>query len=111
ALADRMEIIRIPGYTEDEKLNIAERYLVPKQLKANGLKSTELSVSSDALRDIVRYYTRESGVRNLDREISKICRKTVKELSLAAAKAARKGRKSADERKRKVVVKSENLDT
>ena len=110
ALADRMEIIRIPGYTEDEKLNIAERYLVPKQLKANGLKSTELSVASDALRDIVRYYTRESGVRNLDREISKICRKTVKELSLAAAKSARKGRKAGEERKRKVVVKADNLD-
>ena len=110
ALADRMEIIRIPGYTEDEKLNIAERYLVPKQLKANGLKAAELSIASDALRDIVRYYTRESGVRNLDREISKICRKTVKELSLAAAKSARKGRKPGEERKRKVVVKSDNLD-
>src|SRR5690349_4555608 len=110
ALADRMEIIRIPGYTEDEKLNIAERYLVPKQLRANGLKAAELSVSSDALRDIVRYYTRESGVRNLDREISKICRKTVKELSLAAAKSARKGRKPGEERKRKVVVKADNLD-
>ena len=110
ALADRMEIIRIPGYTEDEKLNIAERYLVPKQLKANGLKPGELSVSSEALRDVVRYYTRESGVRNLDREISKICRKTVKELSLAAAKSARKGRKPGEERKRKVVVKADNLD-
>ncbi len=107
ALADRMEIIRIPGYTEEEKLNIAQRYLVPKQLKANGLKAAELSVSEDALRDVVRYYTRESGVRSLDREISKICRKVVKELSLAAAKAAKKG----GERKRgKVSVSAKNLD-
>jgi ATP-dependent Lon protease len=109
ALADRMEVIRIPGYTEDEKLNIGQRYLVPKQLKANGLKAAELSVSEDALRDIVRYYTRESGVRSLDREISKICRKVVKELSLAAAKAAKKG-KGAEERKRKVSVSAKNLD-
>jgi len=108
ALADRMEIIRIPGYTEDEKLNIASRYLVPKQLKANGLKATELSISEDALRDVVRYYTRESGVRSLDREISKICRKVVKELSLAAAKAARKGK--GEERKRRVSVTAKNLD-
>ncbi|WP_306580841.1 endopeptidase La [Dokdonella sp.] len=109
ALADRMEIIRIPGYTEDEKLNIAERYLVPKQLKANGLKAAELSIAAEAVRDIVRYYTRESGVRGLDREISKICRKVVKELSLAAAKAAKKG-KALDERKRKVAVGGKNLD-
>src|SRR5690606_18091989 len=67
ALADRMEIIRIPGYTEDEKLAIAERYLLPKQIKANGLAEGELSVSNDAIRDVIRYYTRESGVRNLDR--------------------------------------------
>ena len=109
ALADRMEIIRIPGYTEDEKLNIAERYLVPKQLKANGLKAGELSIATDAIRDVVRYYTRESGVRSLDREISKICRKVVKELSLAAAKAAKKG-KNGEERKRKVAVTAKNLD-
>ena len=109
ALADRMEIIRIPGYTEDEKLNIAERYLVPKQLKANGLKPGELSIATDAIRDVVRYYTRESGVRSLDREISKICRKVVKELSLAAAKAAKKG-KNGEERKRKASVTAKNLD-
>ncbi len=109
ALADRMEIIRIPGYTEDEKLNIADRYLVPKQLKANGLKAEELSVNEEAIRDIVRYYTRESGVRSLDREISKICRKVVKELSLAATKAASKG-KAGSERKRKVAVTAKNLD-
>ncbi len=82
-LLDRMEVIRIPGYTEDEKLNIAQRYLLPKQIKANGLKPAELKVSEAALRDIVRYYTRESGVRNLEREVSKICRKVVKEIALA----------------------------
>ncbi len=85
-LLDRMEVIRIPGYTEDEKLGIAQKYLVPKQLKANGLKAEELSVDEEALRDIVRYYTRESGVRNLEREISKICRKVVKELTLGQVK-------------------------
>ena len=88
-LLDRMEVIRIPGYTEDEKLGIAGKYLVSKQLKANGLKPEELSVSEDALRDIVRYYTRESGVRNLEREISKICRKVVKELTLSQVKKAK----------------------
>ena len=88
-LLDRMEVIRIPGYTEDEKLGIAQKYLVPKQLKANGLKAEELSVAEDALRDIVRYYTRESGVRNLEREISKICRKVVKELTLGQVKKAK----------------------
>jgi ATP-dependent Lon protease len=109
ALADRMEVIRIPGYTEDEKLNIAQRYLVPKQLKGNGLRASELQISEGALRDTIRYYTRESGVRNLEREISRICRKVVKELSLAAAKGARKG-KPAAERKRAIQVNSKNLD-
>ncbi|TXH69444.1 MAG: endopeptidase La, partial [Lysobacteraceae bacterium] len=84
-LLDRMEVIRIPGYTEEEKLNIAERYLLPKQLKANGLKDSELKIAETAIRDIIRYYTRESGVRNLEREISKICRKVVKEIALAGA--------------------------
>ncbi|KAA2285661.1 endopeptidase La [Arenimonas fontis] len=91
-LLDRMEVIRIPGYTEDEKLNIAQRYLLPKQLKANGLRPEELKVSEAALRDIVRYYTRESGVRNLEREISKICRKVVKEIALAGPRKGGKGR-------------------
>jgi len=91
-LLDRMEVIRIPGYTEDEKLNIAQKYLLPKQLKANGLKSGELAVAEDALRDIVRFYTRESGVRNLEREISKICRKVVKELALGTVPASAKAK-------------------
>ena len=81
-LLDRMEVIRIPGYTEDEKINIAMRYLLPKQIESNGLKEGELSISENAMRDIVRYYTREAGVRNLEREVSKICRKVVKELVL-----------------------------
>ena len=117
-LLDRMEVIRIPGYTEDEKLAIAQRYLLPKQLKANGLKPEELSVDEEAVRDIVRYYTRESGVRNLEREISKICRKVVKELTLgevAKAKAAgKRGGDSQGQGKAKapagVKVTSENLE-
>ncbi|KPN20705.1 DNA-binding protein [Xanthomonas sp. Mitacek01] len=105
-LLDRMEVIRIPGYTEDEKLNIATRYLLPKQLKANGLKAAELTVSEDAIRDIVRYYTRESGVRNLEREIAKVCRKVVKEIALAgpvASKGKAKGVKA-------IKVTGKNLD-
>ncbi len=81
-LLDRMEVIRLAGYTEDEKINIAERYLVPKQTKSSGLKDTEIHVNEAALRDIVRYYTREAGVRNLEREISKLCRKVVKQILL-----------------------------
>ena len=77
-LLDRMEIIRLSGYTEDEKLSIAQKYLLPKQLKNNGLKTGELNVTDEALRDIIRYYTREAGVRSLERDISKLCRKAVK---------------------------------
>jgi ATP-dependent Lon protease len=87
ALLDRMEIIRIPGYTEDEKVNIALRYLLPKQIKANGLRKDELTLSEAALRDIVRYYTREAGVRGLEREVAKICRKVVREHVEANEKA------------------------
>jgi ATP-dependent Lon protease len=86
ALLDRMEVIRLSGYTEDEKVNIAERYLVRKQMENNGLKPEELIVRESAIRDIVRYYTREAGVRNLEREIAKICRKVVKEILLKKTK-------------------------
>ena len=82
ALLDRMEVIRLSGYTEDEKVNIAMRYLLPKQMKNHGLKDIETNVSESAVRDIIRYYTREAGVRALEREISKICRKVVKSLLL-----------------------------
>jgi ATP-dependent Lon protease len=85
-LLDRMEVIRIPGYTEDEKLNIAERYLIPKQIRLNGLKKGELSISPAAVIDIIRYYTREAGVRSLEREIAKVCRKMVKAISLGEVK-------------------------
>ena len=96
-LLDRMEVIRLSGYTEDEKINIAHRYLLPKQLKATGLKKTEIAVAESALRDIVRYYTREAGVRSLEREISKICRKVVKTLLLKKSQ-------------KRVTVSSRNLD-
>ncbi len=79
-LLDRMEVIRLSGYTEDEKVNIAMRYLLPKQMKTHGLKETEVSISESAIRDVVRYYTREAGVRSLEREVAKICRKVVKSL-------------------------------
>lgn len=83
ALLDRMEVIRLPGYTEDEKLNIASKYLVPKQIAANGLKKTELKFEEGAIRDMIRYYTREAGVRSLERQIAKTCRKVVKQQSAA----------------------------
>ncbi|MEW8029895.1 MAG: endopeptidase La [Candidatus Thiodiazotropha sp.] len=86
ALLDRMEVIRLSGYTEDEKVSIAERYLVRKQMENNGLKPNELIIRESAIRDIVRYYTREAGVRNLEREIAKICRKVVKDILLKKPK-------------------------
>ena len=82
-LLDRMEVIRIPGYTEDEKLNIAIRYLLPKQIKVNGLKANEITVADDRIKDIIRYYTREAGVRSLERELAKLCRRVVKANMLA----------------------------
>jgi ATP-dependent Lon protease len=97
ALLDRMEVIRLSGYTEEEKVHIALRHLLPKQMKTNGLKPGELVVAESAIRDIIRYYTREAGVRSLEREISKICRKVVKQLLL----------KKQD---KKVLVTAKNLD-
>jgi ATP-dependent Lon protease len=85
-LLDRMEVIRLPGYTEDEKMNIAKKYLLPKQMKNNGLKDGELKVGEDVPLDIIRYYTREAGVRSLEREVAKICRKVVKELLTSKGK-------------------------
>jgi len=96
-LLDRMEVIRIPGYTEDEKLNIALKYLVPKQIKENGLKEKEIAIGETAVREIIQRYTREAGVRNLEREISKICRKVVKDILL----------KPTD---KKITVSSKNIE-
>jgi ATP-dependent Lon protease len=96
-LLDRMEVIHVSSYTEDEKVNIATRYLLPKAIKNSGLKPEEIAVSESAIRDILRYYTREAGVRSLERELSKICRKVVKSLLL-------KGREA------KVTVNARNLD-
>jgi ATP-dependent Lon protease len=84
-LMDRMEIIRLPGYTEDEKVEIAKRHLIPKQIKAHGLKKGEWSISDDALRDLCRYYTREAGVRNLEREIANLTRKAIKDILMKKA--------------------------
>ena len=88
-LLDRMEVIRIPGYTEDEKANIAERYLVPKQMKNNGLDKEEIQFKQSSILDLIRFYTREAGVRGLEREIAKICRKVVKANSLSEVKASK----------------------
>ncbi|HRO63799.1 endopeptidase La [Thermomonas sp.] len=107
-LLDRMEVIRIPGYTEEEKLNIATRYLVPKQLKANGLREGELEIAESAIVDIIRYYTRESGVRNLEREIARIARKVVKEIALKGPQP--KPAKGKARKAKPVVVSAKNLD-
>lgn len=89
-LLDRMEVIRLPGYTEAEKISIASRYLLPKQLQANGLRDKELTIPEEAIRDLIRFYSREAGVRGLEREIAKLCRKVVKEAALRDAKASGK---------------------
>lgn len=113
-LLDRMEVIRIPGYTEEEKLNIALRYLMPKQIKASGLKESEIKIAKDAIRDIVRYYTRESGVRSLERELAKICRKVVKEIALAGPQKPSKTKTPASKKAKPKLacktVNSANLD-
>ena len=107
ALLDRMEIIRLAGYTEDEKINIAMQYLLPKQIKRNGVKGGEVEIEESAVRDIIRYYTREAGVRSLDREIAKIYRKVVMQIALAEDKRAHedKGRLKREP----VVVNAANL--
>src|SRR5438552_4102694 len=104
ALLDRMEVIRLSGYTEDEKVAIAKQYLVPKQVKHNGIKENELHIAESALRDITRYYTREAGVRALERDISKICRKVVKGLLLKASEGKPRAAKNP------VEVNAKNLD-
>ncbi len=109
-LLDRMEIIRLSGYTEDEKINIAMQYLVPKQMKRNGVKEGELVVEESAVRDIIRYYTREAGVRSLDREIAKICRKVVMQITLNEDKKRSSGTKKTSKAKPKAVkVNEKNL--
>jgi ATP-dependent Lon protease len=108
-LLDRMEVIRLPGYTEEEKRNIAQRYLVPKQIKNNGLKLEELEITEAAITDLIRYYTKEAGVRGLEREVAKIARKVVKEQSLKAD-AENKGKKKKPRKFAKTVVGPEQLD-
>jgi ATP-dependent Lon protease len=115
-LLDRMEIIRLAGYTEDEKINIAMKYLLPKQLKAHGLKANEIALPEAVVRDMVRYYTREAGVRRLEQEIAKVCRKVVKELLLnktnakTSTKKVKLAAEAADKPAKKISVNSKNLD-
>ena len=109
-LLDRMEVIRLPGYTEDEKRNIAQRYLVPKQLKNNGLKPEELEITEAAITDLIRYYTKEAGVRGLEREVAKIARKVVKEQSLKADAAGKSKSKKGARKFGKTTVGAEQLD-
>jgi len=108
-LLDRMEVIRIPGYTEEEKVNIASRYLIPKQMKANGLEDGELHIETTAIVETVRYYTRESGVRNLEREIAKICRKTVRDILLAQSNAAKTGATHCGQKELPIIVNESNI--
>jgi ATP-dependent Lon protease len=116
-LLDRMEIIRLAGYTEDEKINISMKYLLPKQLKAHGLKPAEVSISEAVIRDIVRFYTREAGVRRLEQEIAKVCRKVVKELLLTKTSAKKSPSTNTgavttttEKSAKKISVTSKNLD-
>lgn len=106
-LLDRMEIIRLSGYTEDEKINIAKQYLVAKQIKLNGILEGEINIEESAIRDIIRYYTREAGVRSLDREIAKICRKVVMQQALKAENSTTKRKKSS--KLATTVINAENL--
>jgi ATP-dependent Lon protease len=110
ALLDRMEVIRLSGYTEDEKVRIAFDYLLPKLMKNNGLRDGELEVTEDAVRDIVRYYTREAGVRSLEREISKICRKVVRKLLVANPQAGTRAARNKTLTQETLVVNAANLN-
>jgi len=107
ALLDRMEVIRIPGYTEDEKVNIANNYLLPKQMESNGLKAKELDIEESAIRGIIRYYTREAGVRNLEREVAKLCRKVVKDILLKESAARAEKTKVVS---KQLIISDENLE-
>ena len=110
ALLDRMEVIRLSGYTEDEKVRIAFDYLLPKLMKNNGVREGELEVTEDAVRDIVRYYTREAGVRSLEREISKICRKVVRKLLVANPQAGTRAARNKTLTQETLVVNAANLN-